>query len=126
MNSINKICVMGRLTKDPELRELEDGTKVTNITLALDRDYKSKEGNKITDFLNFALWNKNAERIVKYSKKGSLVYLEGYVTSKEIETKEYNNLNIMIPIIEVYKHIASKKNVESKDTDTVKDEKVEK
>ena len=52
MSSINKFCVMGRLVRDPELKELENGNKVTNISLAVDRDYKDKEGNKITNAKN--------------------------------------------------------------------------
>ena len=77
MSSINKFCVMGRLVRDPELKELENGNKVANISLAVDRDYKDKEGNKITDFLNYSLWNKDAERICEFSKKGAIVCLEG-------------------------------------------------
>ena len=69
MSSINKFCVMGRLVRDPEIKETENGNKVANITLAVDREYKDKEGKKITDFLNYSLWNKDAENIKNYSKR---------------------------------------------------------
>ena len=52
MSSINKFCVMGRLVKDPELRELDNGNKVANVTIAVDRSYKDKEGNKINRIRN--------------------------------------------------------------------------
>lgn len=105
---MNKFCVVGRLTKDPELKELENGNKVSNITVAIDRDYKDKEGNKITDFLHYSLWNKDAERLVSLSKKGALIQLEGYSTSKEIETKE-GKIYVTQPIVDFYKHLENVK-----------------
>lgn len=110
MNSINKFCIMGRLTDDPVLRELENGTKVTNVTIAMDRDYKDKEGNKITDFINVPLWNNDAENICTISKKGSIVYLEGYNSTKLVETIDGKKENVIKPVVEVYKHIAHAKN----------------
>lgn len=107
---MNKLCIVGRLTKDPELKETKEGLKVANITLAIDRDYKDKDGNKITDFVNFSLWNKLAERIVKFSNKGSLISLEGRLTSKEIETKDNIKVHIIQPVIEKYTHINKAKN----------------
>jgi len=108
---MNKFCVLGRLTKDPEIKELETGKKVSNIVVAVDRPYKDKEGNKITDFLRYSLWNKDAERLVKLSKQGALIQLEGYYTSKDIETKE-GTISVMQPVVDFYKHL---ENVKRKD-----------
>ena len=113
MNSINKFCVMGRLVKDPEMKELENGNKVANITLAVDRDYKDKEGNKITDFLSYALWNKDAERICDFSQKGAIVCLEGSFNDKEIEIGEGKKIHTFNPVVETYKHITNAKTQES-------------
>ena len=112
MNSINKFCVMGRLVRDPELKELENGNKVANVTLAVDRDYKDKDGNKITDFLNYSLWNKDAERINDFSKKGAIVCLEGSFNDREIEV-EGKKIHTFNPVVEVYRHIANAKNMDS-------------
>ena len=117
MNSINKFCVMGRLVRDPELKELENGNKVANVTLAVDRDYKDKEGNKITDFLNYALWNKDAEKINDCSKKGAIVYLEGSFNDKEIEV-EGKKIHTFSPVVEEYRHIANAKNMDSEVVNT--------
>ena len=106
MSSINKFCVMGRLVRDPELKELENGNKV-------DRDYKDKEGNKITDFLNYSLWNKDAERICEFSKKGAIVCLEGSFGDKEIEIGDGKKIHTFNPIVETYRHIANAKNMDS-------------
>ena len=85
MNSVNKFLVIGRLKDNPSIRTLESGAKVSNIVVVTERDYKDKEGNKITDYLNFALWNKDAENLCQISKKGALITLEGYNTTKEVE-----------------------------------------
>lgn len=106
MSSFNKFCVIGRLTADPELKEIENGDKVVNVTLAVDKDYKDKDGNKLTDFINFALWNKTAERICAFSKKGALVCFEGSLTQKGIET-EKGKINTIQLMVDSYKHLAN-------------------
>lgn len=95
MNSENKFTVIGRLTKDPILRETKDGTKVTNVCVACERDYKTKEGEKIVDFLDFTLWDKNAEKICNISKQGSLIYLNGYNIIKNMALRK-NPLKLSI------------------------------
>lgn len=125
MSSINKFCVMGRLVRDPELKELENGNKVANISLAVDRDYKDKEGNKITDFLNYSLWNKDAERICEFSKKGAIVCLEGSFGDKEIEIGDGKKIHTFNPIVETYRHIANAKNMDS-EVENTKDVEMEK
>ena len=108
MNCTNKMFFIGRLTKDPELKSLESGKKVCNITLAVDRSYTDKEGNKITDFIPFALWDKQAENICKISKKGSLDYLEGTLNMKTIEEDGIRK-NIYSPSITSYKNLSNVK-----------------
>ena len=99
MSSINKFCVMGRLVRDPEIKETENGNKVANITLAVDRDYKDKDGNKITDFLTYSLWNKDAERIKNYSAKGSHVVLEGTFNDKVLELENGKKFILLILLL---------------------------
>ena len=122
MNSINKFCVMGRLVRDPEMRELENGNKVVNVTL-VDRDYKDKEGNKITDFLSYTLWNKDAERICDFSQKGAIVCLEGSFNDKEIEIGEGKKIHTFNPVVETYKHIT---NAKAQETEVEKPNKTKK
>ena len=100
MNSINKFCVMGRLVKNPEIKEVGNGNKVANITLAVDRNYKDKDGKKVTDFLNYALWNKDAERVCSFSKQGAIICLEGYFNDKEIEIGKGKKIHTFNPIVE--------------------------
>lgn len=121
MNSMNDFNVVGRLTKDPELKELENGSKVCNVTLAVDRDYKDKEGNKITDFLRYTLWDKDAERINKFSKKGALIHLGGYMSMRDIEVNG-EKISTLSPNVTRYKHLANKKDYTSEPIEETKTE----
>lgn len=116
MSSMNKFCMMGRLVNDPEIKETENGNKVANIRLAVDREYKDKEGKKITDFFNFSLWNKDAERIKAYSKKGAIILLEGtFSNKKDLETgKQINDFN---PVITKYQHLSNVNRIDKEVSD---------
>lgn len=66
---LNKIILMGRLTRDPELRRTESGTAVCSFSIAVDRDFKSKNGEKETDFIDIVSWRATAEFVSKYFTK---------------------------------------------------------
>lgn len=119
MNSMNEFNVVGRLTKDPEIRELENGSKVCNITLAVDREYRDKEDKKITDYLDFALWNKDAERLMKLSRQGALIHLEGAMQPKDIEVGEQKIRTINLKVNK-YKHLANKKDLSTESIEETK------
>lgn len=74
---LNRITVMGRLTRDPELRYTPNGTAVCHFSLACDRDYKDASGNKSTDFLDIVAWRAAAEFVSKYLSKGRLAIVDG-------------------------------------------------
>jgi len=121
MNSMNEFNVVGRLVRDPEIKELENGNKVCNITLAVDREYRDKEDNKITDYLDFALWNKDAERLMKLSKQGALIHLEGAMQPKDIEVGEQKIRTINLKVNK-YKHLANKKDLSTEPIEETKTE----
>ena len=83
---LNQSILVGRIVKEPEVRETENGTKVTNITLAVQRPYKNVEGEYDTDFISCVLWKGIAETTAEYCKKGDLISLEG-----RIKTESYQN-----------------------------------
>ena len=69
--SLNRVVIMGRLTRDPELRRTQTGTAVTSFSLAVDRDFKSREsGEKATDFIDVVAWRQTAEFVCQYFAKG--------------------------------------------------------
>ena len=74
---LNKIVIMGRLTRDPELRRTASSTAVTGFTLAVDRDFKSQNGEKSTDFIDVVAWRNTAEFVAKDFTKGRMAVVEG-------------------------------------------------
>lgn len=80
---LNKIFIMGRLTKDPELRRTSTGTAVCSFTLAVERDGKDAEGNKTTDFIDCVAWKTTAEFVSKYFAKGRMMIAGGSLQIRE-------------------------------------------
>ena len=74
---LNRIVLIGRLTKDPELRYTQSGKAVCAFTLAVDRPYVGADGNKETDFINIVVWNKLGENCAQYLGKGKLAAVDG-------------------------------------------------
>ncbi len=74
---LNRIILIGRLTKDPELRYTPNGVAVTSFTLAVDRTYKNSQGEKETDFINCVVFRQLAELCANYLAKGKLAAIEG-------------------------------------------------
>lgn len=75
--SLNRITIMGRLTRDPELRRTQSGAPVTSFTMAVDRDFKSQSGDKETDFIDVVAWRNTAEFAAKYFTKGRMAIASG-------------------------------------------------
>lgn len=86
---MNKVVLSGRLTKDPELYTNEAGTSNSKFTIAVPR-IGAKEGLQQTDFFRCTAWNKQAENLVKYQKKGSLIIVEGELRADNYDDKEGN------------------------------------
>ena len=85
---LNKIILMGRLTRDPELRRTESGTAVCSFSIAVDRDFKSKNGEKETDFIDIVAWRATAEFVSKYFTKGRMAVVEGRLQIRDWTDKE--------------------------------------
>ena len=85
---LNQIVIIGRLVRDPEIKESEGGKKYTNITLAVPRSYKNENGEYDTDFVDVRLWNGVAEHTAEYCKKGDLIGAKGRVESRCYETED--------------------------------------
>ena len=85
---LNKIIIMGRLTRDPELRRTGSGTAVTSFSLACDRDFKSQSGEKETDFIDVVAWKNTAEFVSKYFSKGRMAVVEGRLQTRDWTDRE--------------------------------------
>ena len=88
---LNKIFVMGRLTRDPELRRTNNGTAVASFALAVDRDFKNADGTKETDFIDIVAWRGTAEFASKYFTKGRMAVVEGRLQLRDWKDKDGNN-----------------------------------
>lgn len=88
---MNKIVIIGRLTRDPELKTTNAGTSVCNFSVAVDRTYRDKEGNRPTDFFDISVFGATAEFVAKYFKKGSYIAVSGAMESRKFVDKDGNN-----------------------------------
>lgn len=88
---LNKIFIMGRLTRDPELRRTQTGTPVASFTLAVDRDFKDKTtGNRATDFIDVVAWRQTGEFVSRFFTKGRMAVVEGRLQMREWTDKDGN------------------------------------
>ena len=87
---LNKIILMGRLARDPELRRTGSGIAVTSFRLACDRDFKSQNGEKETDWIDVVAWRSTAEFVSKYFTKGRMAIVEGRLQTRDWTDKEGN------------------------------------
>jgi single-strand DNA-binding protein len=86
---LNKVVLVGRLTKDPELKFTPgNGTAVATCTLAVDRRFSSKEGQKEADFIPIVIWGKPAENTANYMSKGSLMGVSGRIQTRSYDAKD--------------------------------------
>ena len=85
---LNNIVLMGRLTKDPELRRTGTGTAVSNFTLAVDRDFGAKDGEKETDFIDCVAWRQTGEFVSKYFTKGRMAVVSGRLQIRSYTDKD--------------------------------------
>lgn len=83
---INNVVIVGRLTKDPDLRYTANGAGVATFTLAVNRNFTNQSGNREADFINCVIWRKSAETLASYAKKGTLLGVTG-----RIQTRNYEN-----------------------------------
>jgi single-strand DNA-binding protein len=87
---LNRIIIMGRLARDPELRRTGSGTAVTSFTLAVDRDFKSQGGEKETDWIDVVAWRNTAEFVSKYFTKGRMAVVEGRLQMRNWTDRDGN------------------------------------
>ena len=90
MASLNKCCFIGRLGRDPEVKYLQSGQAVANISIAIDESYKDQSGQKVekTEWVRVIVWGKQAEFCGNYLSKGRLVYVEGKLETRKWQDKE--------------------------------------
>ncbi len=94
---LNRITLIGRLVRDPELRYTSNGTPVSNFTLAVERNYKNRQGERDVDFIKIVTWRKLAETCAQHLGKGRMVAVEGrlQIRKSEKENRTYINPEVI-------------------------------
>lgn len=105
---LNKVILMGRLTKDPEIRSTQSGTNVASFSIAVDRSFK-KEGQPSADFFNIVAWDKKANFVGKYFKKGQLVAISGNLQNRSWDDADGNKRYVTEVIAEEVHFAESKR-----------------
>ena len=105
---MNKIMLIGRLTKDPELRYTQSGTAVASFTLAVDRRFPNQNGEREADFINCVAWNKSAEFVANYFHKGKQMALEGRLQVRSYEGNDGQRRWVTEVVAEQIEFVGSK------------------
>ena len=85
---LNRVVLVGRLTKDPDLRYTPNGVAVANFTIAVNRPFSNQQGNREADFINCVVWRRPAENLANYMKKGSLIGVDGRLQTRTFEGQD--------------------------------------
>lgn len=85
---MNKVILIGRLARDPEMRTTSSGISMTRFTIAVSRPFSGQDGNQQTDFINCTTWRKQAENVAKYCAKGSQVAVEGRIQVNSYDAQD--------------------------------------
>ena len=105
---LNRVILVGRTTRDVDFRRTSSGTPVETFTLALDNRYVLKDGKPTTDFINCVAWNKTAETMDKYVKKGMLIAVEGRLQTRNYENKDGNKVYVTEVVCDNMRMLESK------------------
>ncbi|MBE0700542.1 MAG: single-stranded DNA-binding protein [Acholeplasmataceae bacterium] len=104
---LNQIVLIGRLTHDPESKILEDGRKVSDIQLAVQRSFKNMDGNYDTDFIRITVWEGLASAIESYCSKGVMIAVKGRIQSWKYDLGDDKKMNMLEVIAERISYLSS-------------------
>jgi len=105
---LNRVILIGRLTKDPELRYTPNGVAVTTFTLAVERNYTNQQGQREADFINIVTWRNLAETVANYLKKGRLIAVEGRIQIRNYENNEGKRVYVTEVVADNVRFLESK------------------
>jgi single-strand DNA-binding protein len=109
---INQVTLVGRLTRDPDLRITQEGISVTNVTVAVNRQFRNQHGEIGADFVQCTLWKRTAENTAQYCRKGSLVGITGRIQTRYYDNQEGKRVYVTEVVAETVKFLDSKRSTE--------------
>ncbi|WP_314576474.1 single-stranded DNA-binding protein [Enterococcus gilvus] len=105
---INNVVLVGRLTKDPDLRYTASGTAVATFTLAVNRNFTNQAGQREADFINCVIWRKPAETLASYAKKGTLLGITGRIQTRNFENQQGQRVYVTEVVAENFQLLESR------------------
>jgi len=111
---MNKVILIGNLTKEPELATTSSGVSVCRFTIAVNRKFANSEGERETDFINCVAWRTKAEFIKKYFEKGNKIALEGSIQTRSYESSDGSTKHVTEVIVEECEFVQARKNEDVK------------
>lgn len=106
---MNNVALVGRLTKDPELRYTQTGIATCNFTLAVNRPFSNQDGKKEADFINIVVWRKQAENVAQFLGKGSQAAVNGRIQTRNYENSEGRRVYVTEVVAESVQFLDSRK-----------------
>lgn len=113
---INNLTLVGRLTKDPDLKYTGNGTAVATFTLAVNRNFTNQSGEREADFINCVIWRKPAETLANYAKKGVLIGVTGRIQTRSYDNQQGQKVYVTEVIADNFQLLESKKADSSQNT----------
>lgn len=109
---LNSICLVGRLTKNAELKYVNDSMAVATFTLAVNRNFKGQNGEREADFINCVIWRQQAENLANWAKKGALIGITGRIQTRSYENQQGQRVYVTEVVAESFQLLESRKDRE--------------
>lgn len=116
---LNSICLVGRLTKNAELKYVNDSMAVATFTLAVNRNFKGQNGEREADFINCVIWRQQAENLANWAKKGALIGITGRIQTRNYENQQGQRVYVTEVVADSFQLLESKKDRENNSQPTV-------
>lgn len=113
---INNVVLVGRLTKDLDLKYTSNGTAVATFTVAVNRQFTNQKGERDAGFINCVIWRKSAENMANFTSKGSLVGVEGHIQTRSYENQQGQRVYVTEIVVETFSLLESKNKDTNKDS----------
>lgn len=105
---LNSICLVGRLTKDVDLRYTPSNVAVATFTLAVNRTFKNENGDREADFINCVMWRQQAEKLANWAKKGALIGVTGRIQTRSYDNQQGQRVYVTEVVAETFQLLESK------------------
>ena len=110
---LNNVVLVGRMTKDAELRYTPNNQAVATFTLAVNRNFKSQNGEREADFINCVIWRQQAENLANWAKKGALIGITGRIQTRNYEGRQGQRVYVTEVVSETFQLLESRKDREA-------------